>query len=101
MGSTFFALAFLAFSSLTTVDLLIAERQVVTREVRGGYYHPAAYLLSKLTLDGREFLWGSLELWVQRGPSQRCSPPPACCRRHGCCVCDADAAEVRVCGPLW
>jgi hypothetical protein len=52
MGSTFFALAFLAFSSLTTVDLLIAERQVVTREVRGGYYHPAAYLLSKLTLDG-------------------------------------------------
>lgn len=33
------------------VDLLINERQVVTREVRGGYYHPSAYLLSKLTLD--------------------------------------------------
>jgi ABC-type multidrug transport system permease subunit len=51
MGGTFFALAFLGFTSLTTVDLLINERQVVTREVRGGYYHPSAYLLSKLTLD--------------------------------------------------
>jgi len=27
---------------------------VVTREVRGGYYHPSAYLLSKLTLDASE-----------------------------------------------
>ncbi|KAL4457602.1 hypothetical protein ABPG75_012467 [Micractinium tetrahymenae] len=51
MGGTFFVLAFLAFTSLTTVDLLITERQVVTREVRGGYYNPSAYLLSKLTLD--------------------------------------------------
>ncbi|KAL4857919.1 ATP-binding cassette sub-family G member 2 [Chlorella vulgaris] len=51
MGGTFFALAFLAFTSLTTVDLLINERQVVTREVRGGYYEPTAYLLAKLTLD--------------------------------------------------
>lgn len=52
MGSTFFALAFLAFTSLTTVDLLMNERDVVMREVRSGYYEPAAYLLSKLTLDG-------------------------------------------------
>lgn len=52
MGSTFFALAFLAFTSLTTVDLLMNERDVVMREVRSGYYNPAAYLLSKLTLDG-------------------------------------------------
>ncbi|RMZ55635.1 hypothetical protein APUTEX25_000218, partial [Auxenochlorella protothecoides] len=51
MGGTFFALAFLAFTSLTTVDLLINERAVVAREVRGGYYRPSAYLLSKLTLD--------------------------------------------------
>ena len=36
------------------VDLLINERQVVTREVRGGYYHPSAYLVSKLTLDASE-----------------------------------------------
>ena len=36
------------------VDLLITERQVVTREVRGGYYSPSAYLLSKLTLDASE-----------------------------------------------
>lgn len=52
MGGTFFALAFLAFTSITTVDLLILERAVVIREVRGGYYRPSAYLLSKLTLDG-------------------------------------------------
>lgn len=39
---------------LPAVDLLINERQVVTREVRGGYYHPFAYLMSKLTLDASE-----------------------------------------------
>lgn len=52
MGGTFFALAFFAFASLTTVDLLMNERAVVTREVRGGYYSPVLYLASKLTLDG-------------------------------------------------
>ena len=107
MGGTFFALAFLAFTSLTTggwaaeragwragrrlpfllacscplqlqpslahtppcpltppsthppacllaVDIVLNERLVVAREVRGGYYSPAAYLLSKLTLDACE-----------------------------------------------
>ena len=54
MGGTFFALAFLAFTSLTTVDLLLNERQVVAREVRGGYYSPISYLISKLTLDAGE-----------------------------------------------
>jgi hypothetical protein len=54
MGGTFFALAFLAFTSLTTVDLLLNERQVVMREVRGGYYSPISYLISKLTLDAGE-----------------------------------------------
>lgn len=34
--------------------------QVVTREVRGGYYNPVLYLASKLTLDGGE------------GPCQQC-----------------------------
>lgn len=52
MGGTFFALCFLAFTSLTTIDLLMNERHVVMREVRSGYYRPAAYLLSKLALDG-------------------------------------------------
>ena len=52
MGATFFALALLAFTSLTTVDLLMNERSVVMREVRSGYYGPVAYLLSKLALDG-------------------------------------------------
>jgi hypothetical protein len=52
MGGTFFALAFMAFTSLTTVDLLMNERRVVEREARGGYYSPATYLLAKLALDG-------------------------------------------------
>jgi ABC-type multidrug transport system ATPase subunit len=52
MGGTFFALAFLAFTSLTTVDLLMNERAVVVREVRSGYYSPTSYLLAKLALDG-------------------------------------------------
>lgn len=52
MGGTFFALAFLAFTSLTTVDLLMNERAVAVREVRSGFYNPAAYLLAKLGLDG-------------------------------------------------
>lgn len=50
-GGIIFALAFFAFSSLTTVDLVIHERRLVGREVRGGYYHPASYLLSKAVLD--------------------------------------------------
>ena len=52
MGGTFFALAFLAFTSLTTVDLLMNERAVAVREVRSGFYSPSAYLLAKLALDG-------------------------------------------------
>lgn len=52
MGATFFALAFMAFTSLTTVDLLMEERRVVMREIRAGYYSSTPYLLSKLTLDG-------------------------------------------------
>lgn len=34
-GGLFFALAFFAFTSLTTTDLLTAERRLVVREVRG------------------------------------------------------------------
>ena len=52
MGGTFFALAFLAFTSLTTVDLLMNERSVVLREVRSKFYRPSSYLISKLALDG-------------------------------------------------
>lgn len=52
MGGTFFALAFLAFTSLTTVDLLMNERAVVMREVRSRFYNPSSYLISKLALDG-------------------------------------------------
>lgn len=52
MGGTFFALAFLAFTSLTTVDLLMNERMVVLREVRSRFYRPSSYLISKIALDG-------------------------------------------------
>lgn len=51
-GGLIFALAFFAFSSLTTVDLVHHEKRVVTSEVRGGYYRPWAYYMSKLILDG-------------------------------------------------
>ncbi|KDD77010.1 ABC-2 type transporter, partial [Helicosporidium sp. ATCC 50920] len=51
-GGLFFALAFFAFTSLSTVDLFVAERKMVAREVRGGYYSPASYLLAKAVLDG-------------------------------------------------
>lgn len=51
-GGLFFALAFFAFTSLTTVDLLVAERHLVRREVRGAYYSPFSYLVSKIVLDG-------------------------------------------------
>jgi hypothetical protein len=51
-GGIFFALAFFAFTSLTTVDLLMEERRLVGREVRGGYYAPGSYLLAKAALDG-------------------------------------------------
>ena len=52
MGGTFFALSFLAFTSLTTVDLLMNERTVVLREVRSRFYRPSSYLISKIALDG-------------------------------------------------
>jgi ABC-type multidrug transport system ATPase subunit/ABC-type multidrug transport system permease subunit len=51
LGAVFFSLAFFAFTSLTTVDLIMNERRIVSREVRGGYYSPAAYYVTKAVLD--------------------------------------------------
>lgn len=51
LGAVFFSLAFFAFTSLTTTDLLISERLLVTREVRGGYYSLGSYFITKLTVD--------------------------------------------------
>lgn len=51
LGGVFFALAFFAFTSLTTVDLIMTERRLVSREVRGGYYRPGSYLATKAVLD--------------------------------------------------
>ena len=43
----FFSLVFLAWTSLTTVDLLVNERGLVVKEALGGYYRPVSYYLSK------------------------------------------------------
>lgn len=51
LGGAFFSLAFFAFTSLTTTDLLLAERRIVAREVRGGYYSAESYLVSKAVVD--------------------------------------------------
>ncbi len=51
LGAIFFSLAFFAFTSLTTVDLIMNERRIVSREVRGGYYNPATYYVTKAVLD--------------------------------------------------
>ena len=52
LGACFFALAFFAFTSLTTVDLIMTESRIVAREAgRGGYYSPWSYLVTKHTLD--------------------------------------------------
>lgn len=51
-GGVFFALAFFAFTSLTSIDLLASERKLVAREVRSGCYSPFSYLVAKAALDG-------------------------------------------------
>ncbi len=38
LGAIFFALALFGFTSLTIVDALLLERQLVVREVRAHYY---------------------------------------------------------------
>jgi ABC-type multidrug transport system ATPase subunit len=51
-GGIFVSLCFLAFTSLTTVDLFIAERDVVTAEVNSGLYRGWVYVMCKLVVDG-------------------------------------------------
>ena len=51
-GGLIFALAFFAFTSLTTVDLVFHEKRIVNREVHSGYYRRWTYVLSKLLIDG-------------------------------------------------
>ena len=48
----FFALCLLGFTSVTSVDLVQAERGVAAREMTRRYYAPWAYAASKLVLDG-------------------------------------------------
>ena len=51
-GGLIFALAFFAFTSLTTVDLVFHEKTIVEREVNSGYYRRWTYVISKLVIDG-------------------------------------------------
>jgi len=51
-GGLIFALAFFAFTSLTTVDLVFHEKTIVEREVNSGYYRRWTYVVSKLVIDG-------------------------------------------------
>lgn len=51
-GGIFVSLCFLAFTSLTTVDLFMAERDVVAAEVNSGLYQDWIYCLCKLSADG-------------------------------------------------
>ena len=52
IGAIFFALALLAFTSVTSIDLIQSERLAAGREMRRNYYRPSSYALTKLVLDG-------------------------------------------------
>jgi len=52
LGSMFFALALFGWTSVSVVDGLVLERELVEREVVGHYYTGGTYLLSSLVLDG-------------------------------------------------
>jgi ABC-type multidrug transport system ATPase subunit len=52
VGAMFFALCLLAFTSVTTVDLVQAERAAASREVQRRYYSSGLYCLAKLLVDG-------------------------------------------------
>jgi hypothetical protein len=52
LGSMFFALALFGWTSMSVVDGLVLERELVEREVAGHYYSGSTYLLSSLVLDG-------------------------------------------------
>jgi hypothetical protein len=52
LGSMFFALALLGFCSISIIDSLVLERELVTREVHARYYGSGPYLAAKLVLDG-------------------------------------------------
>ncbi|GBF87535.1 ABC transporter Adp1 [Raphidocelis subcapitata] len=52
LGAMFFALALFGWTSVSVVDGLVLERELVEREVAGHYYGGGTYLLSSLVLDG-------------------------------------------------
>jgi ATP-binding cassette subfamily G (WHITE) protein 2 len=52
LGSMFFALALFGWTSVSVVDGLVLERELVEREVAGHYYRGSTYLLASLVLDG-------------------------------------------------
>eukprot|EP00877_Chromochloris_zofingiensis_P006636 jgi/Chrzof1/2225/Cz11g07110.t1 len=50
-GAMFFSLAFFGFTSLTGIDGLVLERNLVIKETRSKYYSLTSYLTTKLVLD--------------------------------------------------
>ncbi|ODQ51181.1 hypothetical protein SAICODRAFT_60202 [Saitoella complicata NRRL Y-17804] len=51
LGLFFFILALFGFSTLTSLNVFASERILFVRERANGYYHPAAYFLSKVIFD--------------------------------------------------
>lgn len=51
MGLFFFVLALFGFSTLTSLNVFAAERQLFVRERANGYYAPITYFASKLMFD--------------------------------------------------
>lgn len=47
-GALFFSLCLLGFMALSSVDSLMTERALVSREVTAGYYGPGAYIVTRL-----------------------------------------------------
>ncbi|GBF94737.1 ATP-dependent permease [Raphidocelis subcapitata] len=52
LGSMFFALALFGWTSVSVVDGLVLESELVAREVAGHYYRGGTYMLASLVLDG-------------------------------------------------
>lgn len=52
LGAIFFGLALMAFTSVTSIDLVQSERHAAAREMRRSYYSPLVYSVTKLVLDG-------------------------------------------------
>ncbi|CAH0478263.1 unnamed protein product [Peronospora belbahrii] len=51
MGAFYFTLTFFGFTSMSSMDVFISERQIFLRETGAMYYRAFSYFLAKTTLD--------------------------------------------------